>query len=162
MLHDLRNNIAAYENKPGRLRQSLAQASWDSWNYGPLGGGADSTISYYDKGPAVGLLLDLAIRHSTGNRRSLDDVMRRLYHDLYVGKGRGFTDAEFRQVSEEVAGVALPELFEYVFTVKEPDYAKYLAYGGLGIDVTGQSWKIYPLQEVDELQRAIRKDWMKE
>lgn len=154
VLHDLRNNIAAYENKPGHLRQSLAQASWDSWNYGPLGGGADSTISYYDKGPAVGLLLDLAIRHSSGNRRGLDDVMRRLYREYYQGKGRGFTDEEFRQVCEAVAGEPLPEIFDYVYTVKEPDYAKYLAYGGLGIDA---GWRIFILPDAGPPALAIRK-----
>lgn len=165
LLHHFQSDISAYENKPGHLYQSLAQASYETWSDGPFGRTGDSvnrTISYYQKGPAVGLLLDMAIRHSTKNKKSLDDVMRRVYQVYYQGKKRGFTDAEFRQVCEEVAGVALPELFEYVFTVKEPDYAKYLAYGGLGIDVTGQSWKIYPLQEVDELQRAIRKDWMRE
>lgn len=155
VLHDLRNNIAAYENKPGHLRQSLAQASWDSWNYGPLGGGADSTISYYDKGPAVGLLLDLAIRHASGNRGGLDEVMRRLYREFYQAKGRGWTDAEFRQVCESVAGEPLPEIFDYVYTTKEPDYAKYLAYGGLGID---SEWRIFLLPDAPPQAVAIRKN----
>lgn len=165
LLHHFQSDISAYENKPGHLYQTLAQASYETWSDGPFGRTGDSvnrTISYYQKGPAIGLLLDMAIRHSTKNKKSLDDVMRTVYRVYYQGKKRGFTDAEFRQVCEEIAGVALPELFDYVFTVKEPDYAKYLAYGGLGIDVTGQSWKIYPLEEVDDLQRAIRKDWLKE
>ena len=120
------------------------------------------TISYYEKGPAIGLLLDMAIRHSTKNRETLDDVMRTLYRKYYQEKKRGFTDSEFRQTCEQGAGEALPELFDYVYTVKQPDYAKYLAYGGLGIDTTDKSWRIYPLQETDDLQRAIRKDWIKE
>ena len=119
-----------------------------------MGGGADSTISYYDKGPAVGLLLDLAIRHSTGNRQSLDDVMRRLYREFYQGKRRGFTDAEFRQVCESVAGTSLQEIFEYVYTVKEPDYGKYLAYGGLGID---SEWRIFDVPDPGTQALAIRK-----
>ncbi len=165
LLHHFQSDISAYENKTGHLYQSLAQSSYETWSDGPFGRTGDSvnrTISYYQKGPAVGLLLDMAIRHSTKNKKSLDDVMRTVYRVYYQGKKRGFTDAEFRQVCEEIAGVALPEIFDYVFTVKEPDYAKYLAYGGLGIDVTGQSWKIYPLEDVDELQREIRKDWIKE
>jgi predicted metalloprotease with PDZ domain len=153
LLRSLRGNIAAYENKPGHLRQSLAQASWDTWNDGPLGGSPDSTISFYDKGPAVGLLLDLAIRQASGNRRSLDDVMRRLYKEFYQGKRRGWTDGEFRKVCETVAGEPLPEIFEYVYTVKEPDYAKYLAYGGFGID---SGWRIFELQEVGPQAVAIR------
>jgi len=154
LLHNLRGNIAAYENRQGHLRQSLAQSSWDTWNDGPLGGSPDSTISFYDKGPAVGLLLDLAIRHSSGNRQSLDEVMRRLYREFYQGKGRGFTDAEFRQVCESVAGGPLTEIFDYVYTVKEPDYAKYLAYGGLGIDA---GWRIFDLPDAGPPAVAIRK-----
>lgn len=165
LLRHFQSDISAYENKPGHLYQSLAQASYETWSDGPFGRTGDSvnrTISYYEKGPAIGLLLDMAIRHWTKNKKSLDDVMRTVYHIYYQEKKRGFTDAEFREVCEEVAGVALPELFDYVYTVKAPDYAKYLAYGGLGIDVTGKSWQIYPLQEVDDLQAVIRKDWMKE
>lgn len=158
VLHSLRGNIAAYENRQGHLRQSLAQSSWDTWNDGPLGGSPDSTISFYDKGPAVGLMLDLAIRHSSGNRQSLDEVMRRLYREFYQEKGRGFTDAEFRQVCESVAGEPLTEIFDYVYTVKEPDYAKYLAYGGLGIDA---GWRIFELPDASPQAVTIRKSLLK-
>lgn len=154
LLRSLSGNIAAYENKQGHLRQSLAQSSWDTWNDGPLGGSPDSTISFYDKGPAVGLLLDLAIRHATKNQHSLDDVMRRLYREFYQDKKRGFTDAEFRRVCESIAGEPLPDIFDYVYTVKEPEYAKYLAYGGLGID---PNWKISALPDADPLAVAVRK-----
>ena len=47
-------------------------------------------ISYYDKGSALGALLDIAIRHETNNKRSLDDVMRTLYNTYYKQKKRGF------------------------------------------------------------------------
>lgn len=174
LLHNFQSDIAAYENKTGHLYQSLAQASYETWSDGPFGRTGDSvvrTISYYQKGPAVGLLLDMAIRHATGNKKTLDHVMRSLYRIYYQEKKRGFTDEEFRAVCEEVAGVALPEIFDYVFTVHDPDYAKYLAYGGLGIDLethelpdgkTGRSFRIFPLPNPDALQLAIRKDWLGE
>jgi len=165
LLQHFQSDIATYENKPGHLYQSLAQSSYETWSDGPFGRTGDSvnkTISYYQKGPAIGLLLDMTIRHSTGNRKTLDDVMRTVYRTYYKEKRRGFTDAEFRKTCENIAGTDLSELFDYVYTVKEPDYAKYLAYGGLGIDSEGKTWKLYPLQEVDELQRKIRKDWIKE
>jgi hypothetical protein len=82
-LKNFQNNIAAYEKSPGHLYQTLAQAD------GPFGRTGDSinkTIPYYEKGPAVGLLLDMAIRHATANQRSLDDVMRRLYREFYQQK----------------------------------------------------------------------------
>jgi predicted metalloprotease with PDZ domain len=81
------------------------------------------------------LLLDLKIRHESKNLKSLDNVMRTLYQRYYKEKKRGFTDEEFREVCESVAGCPLPEIFDYASTVKDIDYPKYLAYAGLDIDV---------------------------
>jgi predicted metalloprotease with PDZ domain len=132
-----RSSLIAYELKPGHLFQSVTQASFDTWSDGPFGRTGDDinkTISYYDKGPVLGMLLDFKIRHETKNKKSLDDVMRTLYKNFYQQKNRGYTEDEFRQVCESIAGVSLAEFFEYVYTVKEIDYLKYFAYAGLAID----------------------------
>ena len=71
---------------------------------------------------------------ATGNRKSLDDVMRSLYKKYYLKKKRGFTEAEFRQECERMAGSGLSEIFDYASTTKEPDYKKYLGFAGLDID----------------------------
>jgi len=159
LLHHFQSDIAGYEKHSGHLYQTLAQASEDTWSEGPFGGNPDSSISYYQKGPAIGLLLDMAIRHHTANKKSLDNVMRTLYQVYYQQKHRGFTGPEFRKVCETIAGADLSEIFDYVYTVKEPDYAKYLAYGGLGID---KDFHIHRLTNTDGLQTAIQKDWLKE
>jgi predicted metalloprotease with PDZ domain len=133
----LGRNIAAYENNPGRLFQSATESSRETWTQGPFGrqeGRIRKTISYYDKGPILGLLLDLRIRHETRNQRSLDTVMRELYRKYYKQLGRGWTDEEFRQTCESVAGVPLAENFEYASTTREIDYARYLAYAGLELE----------------------------
>ncbi len=129
--------IAAQENNPGRFFQSAIQSSYNTWTQGPFGarrGGLRKTISYYDKGAILGFLLDLNIRQVTQNRCSLDDVMRTLYHTFYKEKGRGFTDQEFRQVCEKVAGCPLPEIFDYASTTRAIDYPEYLAYAGLELE----------------------------
>ncbi len=134
LLSDFGNSINAIENNPGRFYQSLVQSSFNTWNEGPFGNqGADpgKSISYYDKGPCVGLILDFAIRHATDNQKSLDDVMRLLYNKYYLELNRGFTDAEFQEACETCAGISLDDEFEYVYTTKEIDYNKYLAYAGL-------------------------------
>jgi predicted metalloprotease with PDZ domain len=161
-----KNHIANVETKPGRLFQTLAQASAETWSDGPFGRTGDAvnkTISYYQKGPVVGLLFDLAIRYETGNKKSLDDVMRRLYNDFYIKKKRGFTEAELRQTIESVAGKPLDELFSYIYTTAEPDYKKYLGYAGLDIDVTTErhlgTFEIRPVANPNALQRAIFKSW---
>ncbi len=146
MLDRAAATIARCENAPGRLFQSATEASFDTWIefFTRTPNLATTTISYYDKGAALGLLLDLAIRHDTGNARSLDDVMRALYREFYQQKRRGFTDAEFRRVCERTAGRPLPEIFDvYASTVKPVDYAKYLAYAGIAFEAApkpGASW----------------------
>lgn len=138
MLDAFRSLILQLETQPGRLYQSLAQASAETWSDGPSGRVNDEfnkTISYYIKGPIVGLLLDFKIRHETKNKKSLDDVMRTLYQEYYLKQKRGFTEMEFRKVCEKIAGVSLEEIFHYVYTTKELDYVKYFNYAGLDIDV---------------------------
>ncbi|RYG38324.1 MAG: M61 family peptidase [Chitinophagaceae bacterium] len=137
LLKKFESHIKAYENKPGRLFQSVAQASYDTWSDGPFGRTGDDvnkTISYYDKGPVLAMMLDFKIRHQTNNKKSLDDVMRMLYKEYYQARKRGYTAQEFRDVCEKIAGVSLGSFFEYVYTVKEVDYGQYLSYAGLTID----------------------------
>ncbi len=112
-----------------------------TWTSGGRGGGSgdenaqNTTISYYAKGSALGPLLDLKIRHETQNRKSLDDVMRTLYTEFFQEKKRGFTDAEFREVCERIAGVPLTEFFEdYVYSTRDIDWSKYFTYAGLKLD----------------------------
>jgi predicted metalloprotease with PDZ domain len=138
LLDALRRTIVAYEGNTGRLFQSATESSYDTWNQGPFGRGKGTgvrkTISYYDKGAILGLLLDFAIRHETRNRNSLDTVMRLLYTRYYKQLGRGWTDEEFRQACESVAGARLDEIFDYASTTRDVDYAKYLAYAGLEME----------------------------
>ena len=160
LLKSISGNIRAHEMREGKMYQSLVQASYDTWSDGPFGrtgDGAKKTISYYDKGPVVGLLLDFTIRQLTQNRQSLDDVMRRLYTDYYQERERGFTDAEFRQVCESVAGTSLAEFFDYVYTVKELDYDTVLSYAGIRLN--RESWQLEKMDGTDSLQHTIWQHW---
>ncbi len=155
-----RKNILAYETHNSRHMQSLAQASAETWSDGPFGNDPEKTISYYDKGPIVALMLDFAIRHYTNNKKSLDDVMRRLYNEFYKQKKRGFTETELRSVCKKIAGNPLTEIFNYVYTTNELNYKKYFNYGGLDIDTSGRSFTINPSQHPNALQEAIRQSWV--
>ncbi len=134
MLAGAASPITAVERRPGRLLQSASESSYVSWDQGPFGGDPATTVSYYDKGAVIALLLDLAIRKATAGARSLDDVMRALYKEYYRDKGRGFTEAELRAVCERIAGESLSEVFSYADTAKPVDYAKYLGYAGLALE----------------------------
>jgi predicted metalloprotease with PDZ domain len=137
VLERFQSSIARFENGSGHLFQSATESSFDTWMkfFSRGGNTANTTISYYEKGAALGMLLDFKIRNETKNRKSLDDVMRTLYRKFYKEKKRGFTDQEFREVCESEAGGSLSEIFEYASTVKEIDYPRYFAYAGLDIDV---------------------------
>ncbi len=135
------SNIIAFENKPGKAYQSLTEASLNTWTDGPFGTqGKDPnrSISYYDKGPVVGMLLDLAIREKTRHTKSLDDVMRALYHEYYRNQNRGFTETEFWDLCTKIAGDPLTELKAYTQTTKAIDYEKFLGAAGLELTSTRQ------------------------
>ncbi len=69
---------------------SLEDASLSTWIH-PRDG---TEYIYYPKGSLAGFLLDIIIRDASGNRRSLDDVMRDLYNSDYKNN-RGFTSDEW-------------------------------------------------------------------
>jgi predicted metalloprotease with PDZ domain len=94
--------IGQLQNAPGRLLQSLEQSSREVWNNSNSGvAPAATTVSYYNKGEILGLLLDARIRHATNGRGSFDDVMR-LAYKRYAG-AKGYTPDDFRAVAEEIA-----------------------------------------------------------
>ena len=129
--------IGTFENASGRHYQSATESSWNTWNSGSgVGGDRNTTISYYNNGAMLGAMLDLKIRDGSGNRKSLDDVMRALYRKYYLEKKRGFTDAEFRAECESAAGGEMREIFEYAATTKEVNYAKYFALAGMKLEST--------------------------
>jgi predicted metalloprotease with PDZ domain len=167
-LGDMSGWLRTVENGEGKMHMSLRASSYDIWlNFFNRSANGNTRISYYDKGPILGLLMDIEIRRLTENRRSLDDVMRSLYHDFHLALGRGFTEQEFWDVCAAVAGRPLAEMRRYVDTTAPIDYAKYLGYAGLEVDMTPlaeqdggpvvkRSWQLSEKTDCTPLQRAIR------
>lgn len=73
---------------PGRLVQTVAQASFDAWvKYYRIGENTpNATVSYYTKGALVALCLDLVLRAE--GHTSLDAVMRELWQRCKGGPMR--------------------------------------------------------------------------
>ena len=86
---------------PGRLVQSVAQASYDAWvkYYRQDENTANATISYYTKGSLVALCFDLTLRRE--GKGSLDDAMRTLWKRCAGGP---MTEADFAEVLAAQAG----------------------------------------------------------
>jgi len=75
----LTKTVNGVAQTPGRLVQSVAQASFDAWvkYYRQDENTPNATVSYYTKGSLVGLCLDLSLRAE--GKTSLDAVMRGLW-----------------------------------------------------------------------------------
>ncbi len=100
---NLADEIRELQSRPAHRWQSVEQSSLDAWyeKY-PLYTRPEESISYYNKGQIVGVLLDLLIRDRTDNRASLDDVLRAL-NEEYAKAGRFYDESEgLRAVMEEV------------------------------------------------------------
>jgi predicted metalloprotease with PDZ domain len=160
----LSGNIDRLQKTPGRLEQTLEQASLDVWTSSFSGiGGGDKTVSYYVKGPVVAFSLDAKVRRATKGAKTLDDVMR-LAYQRYSG-AKGFTPEQFRKTTEEVAGVDLQAWFEKaVSSTEELDYAEALEWFGLrfapGDATAKKAWRLEIRDGATEAQRGRLKAWL--
>lgn len=130
MLALLAGNIGTIENQYGNKVQPVAESSWDAWikYYRPNENAQNSTVSYYNKGGVLANILNMIIISNTKGEKSLDDVLKNLYNDLYLKKDIGFTDKQFFDECSKVAGQDLSSFFQkYVFGTETIDYAKYFS-----------------------------------
>jgi len=95
---------------PGRLRQSLEQASFDAWIkfYRPDENSANANVSYYAKGALLALALDLQLRERGA---SLDALLRALW-ERYGRSGKGIEEEAPFAVLHEMAGARLARWLE--------------------------------------------------
>lgn len=100
---------------PGRFRQSVAESSLLTWTkfYQQDENAPNAIISYYTKGAAIVLGLDLLIRRHTRGEKSLDDLMRQLWR-LYGKAGVGIEDDTIEVLASEIAGHDLSDYFQRV------------------------------------------------
>lgn len=96
----------------GRLKQSVAESSFDAWikYYRQDENAPNAIVSYYQKGALVGFALDATIRIRSGGLYSLDDVMRALWED-YGKRGIGVPEGGIEAVTGKVTGLDLAEFF---------------------------------------------------
>jgi len=96
----------------GRLKQSVAESSFDAWIkfYRQDENTPNAVVSYYTKGSLVGIALDLTLREASAGRCSLDDLMRRLWHD-HGQRGVGVPEGRIETLASELAGRDLASFF---------------------------------------------------
>lgn len=145
MLSELSAYIKDIETNEGQKHMSLRQSSYDIWLnfFNDIENKDDVRISYYIKGPVIGLVFDCYLRKATDGKCSLDDLMRLLYNRYFKELKRGFTEEEFWQAADEVAAasgsnssVVSPSsvLRPLVDTTAPIDYDFFLSPVGLQLD----------------------------
>lgn len=112
-INAMQTNINNTVNRIGGSFQSMHESSFDAWikEYRPNENSSNSAISYYLKGGVIAALLDIELIAATDGKKSMDDLLKYLYQDFYITKKRGFTDAEFYQAINIVAGKTID--FQY-------------------------------------------------
>lgn len=97
-LKRLANTLSRGLRGLGPQRQSITESSQLAWTtfYQQNENAVNAISSYYAKGAATALCLDLLIRKHSDHRSSLDDVLRRLWteHGPSAGNAHGTTQAE--------------------------------------------------------------------
>ena len=110
----LNKTINQVMQTPGRLVQSVAEASFDAWvkYYRQDENTPNATVSYYTKGALVALCFDLTLRTASSHAASLDDAMRALWLRCQAGP---MSEVDFADVLEALGNRSFaPELAEWV------------------------------------------------
>ena len=114
---EISERIQKHFDNYGRFNLSVADSSFDTWVDGYVPGIPNRKTSIYDEGCLVALMTDLLIRHKTSNAKSLDDVMKALYHD-FGRKKIGYTEHDYITVVENIIGESMTDFFmDYVYGV---------------------------------------------
>jgi predicted metalloprotease with PDZ domain len=112
-LDRLSQAITELQNRPAHLTQSAEQSSQDAWleKY-PYFGLPERSISYYNKGELLGVLLDLKMRQATRGRESLQTLFRWM-NEHYAKQGKFFDDSNgVREAAERLTNW---DFLEFIF-----------------------------------------------
>ncbi|HYL15921.1 MAG TPA: PDZ domain-containing protein [Terriglobales bacterium] len=130
---DLAEQITALQRRPAHLAQSAEESSLDAWleKY-PYYRLPQRSISYYNKGELLGVMLDLELREASHGAASLRDLFHWM-NDHYAKQGRFFPDADgIRQAAEAVSHTDLGWFFQkYVAATEEIPYDDFFKTVGL-------------------------------
>ena len=119
--------------RPGTRVQSPSESSFDAWIKfnNPTPDDVNSTVSYYETGALVSLLLDLDIRRRTQNRVSLDTVMRTMY-EAFPFSGPGYTSQDLVLTINRLTDSRFEEFFhQYIDGTSRYPFEDYFDVVGL-------------------------------
>jgi predicted metalloprotease with PDZ domain len=128
--------ITELERRPAHLTQSAEESSLDCWLEGDTYYRTpDRSISYYNKGELLGIMLDLAMRDSSHGQASLRELFQWM-NTNYAKKGRFFDDSNgVRAAADAVSHADLSSFFSnFVAATAEIPWDDFLRSVGLRVD----------------------------
>ena len=135
-LFRLGEEIGELERRPAHLTQSAEESSLDAWLEGDVYyRRPERSISYYNKGELLGVMLDLTVREASHGQASLREVLQWMNAN-YAKKGRFFNDSEgVREAAETVSHANLSWFFtKYVAGTDEIPWDDFLRSVGLHVE----------------------------
>jgi predicted metalloprotease with PDZ domain len=111
-LYRMGEEITELERRPAHLTQSAEESSLDAWLEGDsYYRRPERSISYYNKGELLGVMLDLAVRDASHGKASLREVLQWM-NENYAKKERFFSDSDgVREAAESVSHADLGWFF---------------------------------------------------
>jgi len=132
----LAESITILQGRPAHRVQSVEESSLNTWleKY-PSYRAPERSISYYNKGQILCVLLDLKIRQDSHGQHSLRDLFQAMNRD-YAKQGKFFPDSDgVRDEAQKLTGTDLGGFFElYVAQAAELPYGELLATVGLSLE----------------------------
>jgi predicted metalloprotease with PDZ domain len=135
-LYRLGEQITELERRPAHLTQSAEESSLDAWLEGDgYYHRPDRSVSYYNKGELLGVMLDLAVRDASHGQASLREVLQWMNAN-YAKRGRFFNDSEgVREAAEAVSHADLASFFaKYVAGTEEIPWDDFFRWVGLRVE----------------------------
>jgi predicted metalloprotease with PDZ domain len=132
-LQDLSAEITELESRPAHNWQSAEESSLDAWLEGdPFYRTPQRSISYYNKGEILGVLLDLRMRQLTQGKGSLRDLFQWM-NEHYAKQHRYFNDSQgVQDAAESITGQSFTDFFQaYVSGVTPIPYDHFFRLVGL-------------------------------
>ncbi|MGI8581823.1 MAG: hypothetical protein ACR2KX_06500 [Chitinophagaceae bacterium] len=127
--------IERYFSNPGNAKISPERSSLES-NAQP-GGLGDYYLSVHLQGEVLGAMLDFIVRDATNGKRSIDDVMRKMFYRFPEAKG--FYAKDIEQTVKDICDCDVNSFFQlHVYNASTLSFNQYLGLIGKQVNVT---WK---------------------
>jgi predicted metalloprotease with PDZ domain len=148
------------ESSVGTRVQPVAHASFDAWikAYRPNENSSNTTMTYYSRGMIIASVLDVMIIKQSNGKECLDHLMQDLYQTYYIGKNRGFTDAEFKACLTKHTGQDMAEFFlKYIDGTEVIPYSMYFLPLGVEVNDVGGVKPVFGANVAEEGGKVIIK-----